>query len=104
MRWCFRTRALSWRIWNNSLLRRSDVGRGFGPAAGLPAGATLNLKDFFRPVFQHRFYFGGELIAQCTVDQPVIERQRQIALRADGDGVVDDDRHFLDRTYAQNRN
>ena len=64
---------------------------------------SSELQNLFGPVLEHGLGFGGELIGQRAVDQAVIERQREIALRADGDGIVDDHRHFLDRSDAQDR-
>ncbi len=49
------------------------------------------------------FHFAGELIAKRAVDQAVIEGEREVALRTDGDGVVNDNGDLLDGADAEDR-
>lgn len=46
-------------------------------------------------------YFRQEPISGCAVQNSVVEGQREIDHRADGNRVVNDDRSFLYRAHAQ---
>src|SRR3954469_1363468 len=59
------------------------------------------LEDRFGPVFQSVFYFVEELVGDGAVNDAVIVAQGDVAHRADGDGVVDDDRAFFDGAEAE---
>src|SRR5271165_3020812 len=58
-------------------------------------------KDLLRPFLENRFYFGGELIAERSVDQPVIEGEREKGLGANCNGVVDHNGDLLDRADSK---
>src|SRR5260221_10714355 len=60
------------------------------------------LEDFFAPVFEDRFHLLRELVAQRAVDQAMVEGERQVAHRTDGDGVVEHHWNLLDGPDAQN--
>jgi hypothetical protein len=60
-------------------------------------------QGFFGPVLEDGFYFGHELVGQGAVDQAVVEAEREVADRADRDGVVDYYRGFVDRADADDR-
>src|SRR5580700_10153642 len=52
-------------------------------------------QDLLRPVLENRLHFSRELVGESTVDQAMIEGQREIGDRANRDGVVDDHRHLF---------
>src|SRR3984885_12597707 len=59
------------------------------------------LQDGFGPVFEGVFYFVEKLVGDGAVDDAVVVAQGDIAHRADGDGVVDDDRALFDGAEAE---
>ncbi len=52
-------------------------------------------------LFQIVFHFSHELIRRRSIDDPVVERQAEVAHRPNGDRIIDDDGSFLNRADTQ---
>src|SRR3954447_18985667 len=59
------------------------------------------LQKRLAPVFQGFLHFMEELMSDSAVDYPVIVAERDVAHRADGDGVVDNYRPFFDHAEPE---
>src|SRR6476660_2756174 len=65
---------------------------------------TYFLEDIGRPALENSLYLLTKLIRQRTVDQPMVERQRQMCLGTNGNCIAFHDcGHFFDRPDSQDR-
>jgi hypothetical protein len=59
-------------------------------------GDGEKLDERLGPIFQRVFYLVEELMGDGTVYDAMVVAERDVAHRADGDGIVNDDRTLFD--------
>src|SRR5438128_15397 len=93
----FSTSTAGWTVWSSvkPKTKRPPKTRG-------PSRKTEKLNQRLRPVLESLFHFVQKLMRDGAVHHSVVIAQRDIAHRADGDGIVDDHGPLFNRAEAEN--